>query len=134
MYHHIILNFPLVYDSDLFIETLNQLDKETKRTLLFQFKLEIEGYYDIYLSTKKWEIMRYNNIGNSSSVTIPGYCSKCQEEIAFEYDILKYFRSIYETRIPYPSGIITTDCIKCGGYHSISGRVILASWDVLVRG
>jgi hypothetical protein len=118
----------------LFIETLDQLDEELKRTLLFQFKLEIEGYYDIYLSNKEWEIVRYRNIANYSSVTIPGYCNKCEEETAFQYDILEYIRSMYEIKRPYPSGIITTDCIKCGGYHSISGRVMLPSWDVLVRG
>ncbi|MDQ3838881.1 MAG: hypothetical protein M3297_06390 [Thermoproteota archaeon] len=80
----------------LFIATLDQLDEETKKTLLFQFKLEIEGYYDIYLSNKEWEIMRYRNIGNYSAVTIPGYCNKCEEETAFQYDILEYFRSMYE--------------------------------------
>jgi hypothetical protein len=78
--------------------------------------------------------MRYHNISNYSSVTIPGYCNKCEEETAFQYDVLEYFRSVYEIKRPYPSGIITTDCIKCGGYHSISGRVMLPSWDVLVRG
>ena len=119
---------------ELFVETLNQLHEETKKTLLFQFKLEIEGYYDIYLSNKKWEIMRYDNISIFSSVTIPGYCNKCEEETAFQYDILGYFRSMYELKRPYSSGIITSDCNKCGGYHSISGRVMLASWDVLVRG
>jgi hypothetical protein len=119
---------------ELFVQTLEQLDEETKKILLFQFKLEIEGYYDIYLSNNKWEIMRYHNIGNYSSVTIPGYCNKCREETALQYDILNYFRSMYEIKRPYSSGIITNDCIKCGGYRSVSGRIMLASWDVLVRG
>ena len=119
---------------ELFIETLDKLDDETKRILLFQFKIEIEGYYDIYLSTKEWEIVRYHNISNYSSVTIPGYCNRCKEEAAFQYDILVYFRSIYEIKLPYSSGFVYTDCIKCGSENSLSGRVMLASWDALVRG
>jgi hypothetical protein len=119
---------------EIFIETLNELGEETKKILLFQFKIEIEGYYDIYLSTREWEIMRYRNISNYLSVTIPGYCNRCQEETAFQYDIMEYFLSISDNMMPYSSGVITTDCIRCGGYHSISGRIMLVSWDVLVRG
>jgi hypothetical protein len=110
------------------------LDEETRKALLFQFKIEIEEYYNIYLSTKEWEIKRYQNISNYSSVTIPGFCNICKSEVPFQYDLLSYLNSIYEMKKPYPSGIITTDCINCGKEHSLSGRVMLSTWDALLRG
>jgi hypothetical protein len=118
---------------ELFIETLDKLDEETRKILLFQFKMEIEGYYDIYLSTKEWEIMRYRNISNYSSVTIPGNCNRCNDSTAFQCEMLEYFRSINETKMPYSSGVITTDCNKCGGNNSVVGRVMSAIWDIFER-
>jgi hypothetical protein len=45
------VNHPLqwifVYPN-LVIETLNEMDNETRKMILFKFKMEIEEYYDLY--------------------------------------------------------------------------------------
>jgi hypothetical protein len=117
----------------IFIETLDNLDAEIKKALLFQFKMEIEVFYNNYYSTKHWEIMRYNNISNYSTVTVPGFCSGCNSEVPFQYDIINYFHSLSTMKMPYPSGIITTTCTKCGKEYCLSGRIMGVPWHAIVR-
>jgi hypothetical protein len=117
----------------IFIETLDNLDAEIKKALLFQFKMEIEVFYNNYYSTKRWEIMRYNNISNYSTVTVPGFCSGCNSEVPFQYDIINYLHSLSTMKMPYPSGIITTTCTKCGKEYCLSGRIMGVPWHAIVR-
>jgi hypothetical protein len=117
----------------IFIETLDNLDAEIKKALLFQFQMEIEVFYNNYYSTKRWEIMRYNNINNYSTVTVPGFCSGCNSEVPFQYDIINYLHSLSTMKMPYPSGIITTNCTKCGKEYCLSGRIMGVPWHAIVR-
>ena len=119
-----IIPFP-----DSFLDTLHELDAE--KMVLFHFKLEIEGYYNgniimelrimefnnsvtwnkigkredysklIAIPGKEWHLTRFNNISDYSTVTIPGFCSRCRTEGAFFYGTLRYLDciiSIYDIR------------------------------------
>jgi hypothetical protein len=103
-----IIPFP-----DSFLDTLHELDAETKKMVLFHFKLEIEEYYKenylveelrimefnnslrrerqdysklIAIPGKEWHLRRFNNISDYSTVTIPGFCSRCRTEGSFLYE------------------------------------------------
>jgi hypothetical protein len=139
----------------IFQETLNDLDAETKRLVLFQFKMEIEEYhrnhhlkevvevrelnkklargnkhfhYDhldiVMYPGKGWQLMHLDNISDHSKVVIPGYCSQCNSESSFLYDINTYLKQIMSLVSPYPSPIIGGDCNKCGKASSASAHLM----------
>src|SRR5215469_10739363 len=119
------LNWIILFP-DSFLETLHELDAEAKKMVLFHFKLEIEEYYGgnylveelrimevnnslkredysklIAIPGKEWHLTRFNNISDYSTVTIPGFCSRCRTEGAFFYGTLRYLDciiSIYDIR------------------------------------
>jgi hypothetical protein len=63
---------------------------------------------------KEWEIARLNNIQECSKVTLPGFCYECKSERPFTIDILRYFDFIIAAQGPYPSRLVSGDCIRCG--------------------
>jgi hypothetical protein len=119
------INYPLQWifvHPDLFMETLDEIDEETKKLILFKFKMEIEEYYDLYylvshprrhayselhsddsyyehnmaISGIEWQSLRFNNIHNHLVVTIPGLCLKCKSEQPFIMDINDYLNNFKE--------------------------------------
>jgi len=123
------LNWIILFP-DSFLDTIQELDDETKKLILFHFKMEIEEYYKenylveelkimefhneyarrerkgrkiidipgvisiippiigeredysklIAIPGKEWHLMRFNNISDYSTVTIPGFCIRCNTE------------------------------------------------------
>lgn len=64
--------------SSLVLETLNQLDPESREVLLFELKFGIEDSYYWECSTPEFERLRIKNISNKNKITIQTKCSKCQ--------------------------------------------------------
>jgi hypothetical protein len=78
----------ILADVDAFYKALSELDEETKKIILFQFKMEIEEYYNMNYLTDGWkmtklsqdimqkkmpEIMSHDKINNySNAIIIPG--------------------------------------------------------------
>jgi hypothetical protein len=54
------LNWIILFP-DSFLDTLNELDAETKKMVLFHFKLEIEEYYKENYLVEELRIMEFNN-------------------------------------------------------------------------
>jgi hypothetical protein len=50
----------ILADPDAFYDSLNELDEETKRITLFQFKMEIEEYYNNNYLIDGWEVGKIN--------------------------------------------------------------------------
>jgi len=149
------LNWILFPDS--FLETLHELDAEAKKMVLFQFKLEIEEYYNgnylveelrvlefnnsltwnkigkredysklIAIPGKEWHLTRFDNISDYSTVTIPGFCSRCRTEGAFLYDTLRYLDCIISFYIRHdPGGYPHGKCNKCNNNYGLSAHVML---------
>jgi hypothetical protein len=63
--------------SSVVLETLNELDPESRELLFFQLKFGIEDHYYGRCSTKEFEKLRIKNISNENQVTIQTKCSKC---------------------------------------------------------
>ena len=147
------INHPLqwifVYPN-LFIETLSEIDNETKKMLLFNFKMEIEEYYDLYYLASyprrqtyselhsldsyyehtmaipgiEWQLLRFNNIHNHLFVTIPGICLKCKSESPFIMDIEDYFDNLKELSNDFRRENIPRSCIKCK-VNSVIGKIYI---------
>lgn len=146
-----IIPFP-----DSFLDTLHELDAETKKMVLFHFKLEIEEYYKenylveelrimefnnsvtwnkigeredysklIAIPGKESHLTRFNNISDYSTVTIPGFCSRCRTEGAFLYDTRRYLDSIISFYIRHdPGGYPYGKCSKCNNNYGLSAHVM----------
>ena len=146
------VNHPLqwifVYPN-IFIDILSEIDNETKKMLLFKFKMEIEEYYDLYylasypqrqtyselhsldsyyeynmaIPGTEWQLLRFNNIHNHLVVTIPGICLKCKIEQPFVNDINDYLNNLKE----FSNGSLdkeNTFCIKCK-LKSVIGKIYI---------
>jgi hypothetical protein len=137
----------------IFCETLTELDEEAKKLLLYEFKMQIEEYYnqnylrwdlpalesntkDSYSDTitvpgKEWQLVRFNNISDHSKVTVPAYCEACKSNRSFLVDIFIYLNEIIGAHRPNQSVMTGGDCSKCA--NSITTHVMrlphfIAAW------
>jgi hypothetical protein len=80
----------------------------------------------ITIPGKEWHLMRFNNISDYSTVTIPGFCSRCNTEGAFLYDTRRYLDSIISFYIRHdPGGYPYGKCNKCNNDFGLSAHVML---------
>jgi hypothetical protein len=102
----------------IFFATLDELNGETKKVMLFQFKMAIEEYYNKYylvsyarrhgfvksgndsarylysnemaISGSQWQLMRINSLTDCNIIVIPGLCFNCKLECPFMLDTEDY--------------------------------------------
>ena len=139
-----IMSIPTLYPelADTFFQTLNELNEETKRLLLFQFKIDIEtDYYYPYRTissiVKEWELMRIQNVQDYSKVTLSGYCEECKSSYPFVQDIIKFIQlpDIFVVEIGADPETMQEEeattvlqkinCLKCRKENSL---VIIPNW------
>jgi hypothetical protein len=146
----------IYFHPEIFKKTVDEMDEETKKVMLFQFKMEIEEYYskyylvsyitrdsyskysnvsmryphDMAISGKEWQIMRINNMANYNNVVVPGFCDNCKLECPLVLDIgdyLDHLVAAYVTRkISSLSDKIRSNCIKCSKKDSVIGQLYIA--------
>jgi hypothetical protein len=63
----------------------------------------------IAIPGKEWHLMRFNNISDYSTVTIPAFCRRCNTEGAFLYDTRRYLDSIISFYIRHDRVAIHTE-------------------------
>ena len=123
----------------IFHESLKELDEQSRRLLLFQFKLDFESdyseirYYWRSKTLREWEIMRYQHIQDYSKVTLLGYCEEgCELLYPFLMDIFKFIElpDLFKAKKMQDSEGLETldpkiDCLRCGKQNSLR---ILRTW------
>jgi hypothetical protein len=139
-----VMCIPTLYEDleDIFFQTLNELDEQTRKLLLLQFKMDIEADYSYkhQMDTeivREWELMRFENIQNYSKVTLSGYCQECKLSYPFVMDIFEFIRLpdilAVEHRIDPDTIQIEEstavlqkiDCFKCGKESCL---IIIPNW------
>jgi hypothetical protein len=135
----------------IFTQTLDELeDEEMKKIILFQFKMEIEEYYDKYylvsyltrysqtsfkthysskmaMSGRKWQLMRFNNIANYTKVVIPGLCVSCKSENPFTLSIIDYLADLVNYALhPLRANHILSNCFHCSKENSVIAELYMA--------
>jgi hypothetical protein len=83
------------------------------------------------IPSSDWQMMRYNNINNYSTVCIPGLCINCRSEQPFTVDILEYLYSIASMVKDGSYGTIKTNCDKCNGKDQVLSFVVRFPGKVL---
>lgn len=101
--------------TDVFLETINELDEGLRKLVLFQIKLDVERDLNLY-SSQDWEITRYKNIGNHEKVTLDGLCEACYSFIPFQMDTLEFIKLRYTG----PPKIERLDCPRCHNKDSMT--------------
>lgn len=139
---------------ELFAKTIDEMDEDAKRVMLFEFKIEIEEYYSRYylvsyakrhnytsysemsanypdilaIRGSEWQRMRVNNMASYKKLVIPGICYNCKAECAFKLNIEDYLKHLVE----YASGkirlsdTISYKCSKCSTKDGIIGHLYIA--------
>jgi len=123
-------------------QTLQKVDEDCKRSVLFHFKIFLEEAYNRdYLRNlsndsveiahkipgKKWAHLRYSNIADLTMICIPAYCGKCDDECPFIYPIYDCISSF----IPRKEGWTILNptmgacCNKCGNKSVIVSQLAL---------
>jgi hypothetical protein len=138
-----IMCIPTLYEEleGIFFQTLNELDEQTRKLLLLQFKMDIETNYTYEHmdpeSVREWELMRFENIQNYSKVTLSGYCKECKLSYPFVMDIFSFIRlpDIFGVehginpdtrRIEESTAMVQKiDCFKCGKKNCL---VVIPNW------
>jgi hypothetical protein len=153
------MNHPLDWifaKPSIFIETINEIDNQTRKLLMANFKMEIEEYYNEYylaaylrkcgdttydprefdpsemsIAGKEWQLLRANNLGNEAIVIIPGKCSNCKSECPNKMDITKYLNQLVgfssRTKDYCEYDNFNFDCIKCKKEKTVFGKIYLPS-------
>lgn len=138
-----VMCIPTLYPDleNIYFQTLNELDETTRKLLLFQFKLDIEGdYYHPYHpkeTVTEWELTRLENICDYSRVTLSGKCEECQLSYSFTMDIFEFIKLPDVFGVEYRINPDTMqeeesmnllqriDCLKCGSGQSL---LITPNW------
>jgi hypothetical protein len=138
-----IMCIPTLYDDleDIFFQTLNELDKQTRNLLLLQFKMDVEADHSYEHmdpeSIREWELMRFENIQNYSKVTLSGYCKECKLSYPFVMDVFAFIRlpDIFGVehgidpdtmQIEESTAVVQKiDCFKCGKESCL---IIIPNW------
>lgn len=134
------------------METLNDMDDATKKVLMFNFKMDIEEYYDRYylvsyirrfaysayhhpdlyysgdmaIAGKDWQLIRLNNIGNEGVVIIPAICSKCRSEMPTTMDFSKYLDHLLAfIADPISFENIISNCAKCKKDETVFSKIYM---------
>ena len=141
------LHWIFAYPS-MFIETLNEIqDEEIKKIAFFQFKMEIEDYYNKYylvpyfrrdresshysstmaISGREWQLMRFNNIANHTKVVIPGICVSCESENPITISLTDYLDYLVNwTSDPLHKFFIQSNCAHCNKEKSVIVELYIA--------
>jgi hypothetical protein len=139
-----VMCIPTLYEDleDIFFQTLNELDEQTRKLLLLQFKMDVEADYSYNHQidaeiVREWELMRFENIKNYSNVTLSGYCKECKMSYPFVMDIFAFIRlpDIFAVehgidpdtwQIEESTAVVQKiDCFKCGKKSCL---IIIPNW------
>ncbi|MDF2738382.1 MAG: hypothetical protein K0S93_2242 [Nitrososphaeraceae archaeon] len=98
---------------NIFLDTLNKLDDEVKKIILYHEKGDIESRIHLSQPTKDWEVLWVQNIDDYSNLTLYGKCKVCFIKYPIMVDYFYYRSNIL------PSNILIKKCIKCNSENSL---------------
>jgi hypothetical protein len=99
---------------NIYIETLNELDENIRKIILYHEKGEIESRFHLYQPPKDWEEMWTKNIQEYSKLVLYGTCQNqaCLNRCPLLVDYYDYRTEIFL------KGHLKGDCDKCNSRDS----------------
>jgi hypothetical protein len=111
-----------------FVETIKELDRNTQKLFLFQFKLDIETRFAEYFINAEWEVMRYDKIHDPAKLTVQGYCETCGL-YPIQLDVFKFLSSpMHYTLNPDTKRWLSLKKMDCQRCHKPDSFEILPTW------
>jgi hypothetical protein len=78
----------------------------------------------ITIPGKEWHLMRFNNISDYSTVTIPGFCGRCKTEGSFLYETERYLDCIISFYLRHLHNGIYGKCSNCNDDYGLGSHVM----------
>jgi hypothetical protein len=97
------------YFLNIWIETINELEENAKKVVMYHLKADIESQIHLLQPPKDWEEMWIKNIQDYSKYVLWGVCSNCSQA----YPILIDFYAFQKNANP------KMDCNKCNGKNTL---------------
>jgi hypothetical protein len=108
--------------NSLFDETINELDLETRKLVLYNLKLDIERKMRISVTDfKEFEKVRFRVKGYADTVALESHCIICDFHAVVAVDLLDYRERTANSDL----GIITRECPGCGMENSLYLAIVL---------
>jgi hypothetical protein len=85
------------------------------------------------IPTDYWEETRIERGDDYEDAIVPSICEKCKRDTAFAVKITKYLESLVCAYRPYPSGVISGDCLRCGEKFSVGVHVMTLPNSISLR-
>lgn len=107
---------------NLFDDTINELDLETRKLVLYNLKLDIERKMrELATDFKEFEKMRFQLRGFADMIVLEGHCTSCDHYVAIGVELLDYRKRTINSDL----GIITGKCPHCGVDNSLHIAAVL---------
>jgi hypothetical protein len=104
---------------NIYLDTLNKLENNVKKIILYHEKGEIESRIHLSQPPKDWEELWIKNLDIYSNLTLYGKCTVCIKKYPLVIDYFYYRNNIL------PSNILITKCSECNSDNSLK-----VSWDL----
>jgi hypothetical protein len=75
-----------------------------------------------------WQKTRISRGNDYENVIVPSICEKCKKDTAFAVKVTEYLQSLVSAYRPYPSGIVSGTCLRCGEKYSAGAQVMTLPW------
>ena len=93
----------------VWIETIDELDPQTRQLYLYEQKLAIDFKMGSKALSRDYEVKRLELIDNVEEVALEGICSACKQRSAFRMKIVEYSTRLANAHILWPF----IKCPKC---------------------
>ncbi|MDP9306250.1 MAG: hypothetical protein M3O68_07900 [Thermoproteota archaeon] len=75
-----------------------------------------------------WLNTRIERGNDYENVIIPSICEKCNSSSAFAVKVISYLESVVVATGPYPSRVISGNCVKCEAKYSVGTHIMKFPW------
>lgn len=109
----------------------NYFTREWKLSSLHRHRVSNDGkleddifYKNIALPSTYWQNKRIERASDYENAIIPSICPKCKSNTAFEVKVKNYLQLLAALLEPYPSQVVSGDCMKCGEKYSVGAHLM----------
>jgi hypothetical protein len=101
--------------SEIYMETIDELDEEVKKIVLYHEKAEIESRIHLYQPPKEWEKLWIRNTHELTKIVLYGVCQNqdCLQQYPVVVDYYLYRKEILS------EGYLKRTCEKCNTKNSL---------------
>jgi hypothetical protein len=90
-------------------ETINELDEDERKLIMYDHKLAFETTMGDKAMNKSYERLRLELREETETVALEGFCTACNKHIAFPMNLIEYIRRVVNAHVL----LFSVTCPKC---------------------